>query len=225
VRLEALEFYSALEAVLGTSVANLTVVDSEIGGGWGFSLFNASRVLFQKNAVLWTAYGIRLVDSDNATIRENRFANHGGGGVFLESSENVVVDSNSFAGPYGGGVVAVSSRRGLVVNNTFRDQSWAATLRDSVEFTFHHNEFRGNEVAAQDSFGPENVWDDGYPSGGNYWSEYVGEDRFRGPNQNLPGSDGIGDTPYRIDADSVDRYPLYWHPVERPPVKPPIVGL
>ena len=56
-----------------------------------------------------------------------------------------------------------------------------------------------------------NTWDNGYPSGGNYWSDYTGNDSFSGPNQDLPGSDGIGDTPYNITGytpNDQDRYPL-----------------
>ncbi|OYT26437.1 MAG: hypothetical protein B6U95_07475 [Thermofilum sp. ex4484_82] len=51
-------------------------------------------------------------------------------------------------------------------------------------------------------------WDDGYPSGGNYWSDYTGVDERSGPNQDLPGSDGVGDIPYVIDALNSDKYPL-----------------
>lgn len=50
--------------------------------------------------------------------------------------------------------------------------------------------------------------DDGYPSGGNYWSDYSGVDEKSGPNQDLSGSDGIGDTPYVIDENNTDHYPL-----------------
>ena len=53
-----------------------------------------------------------------------------------------------------------------------------------------------------------NFWDDGYPSGGNYWSDYTGVDLYSGPYQNETGSDGIGDSPYVIKADNRDRYPL-----------------
>jgi hypothetical protein len=43
------------------------------------------------------------------------------------------------------------------------------------------------------------VWDDGYPSGGNFWSDYNGTDINK---------DGVGDTPYIIGADNIDHYPL-----------------
>ena len=54
------------------------------------------------------------------------------------------------------------------------------------------------------------LWNDSYPSGGNYWSGYTGVDDRSGPYQNLLGSDGIGDSPYTIDAitSDIDHYPL-----------------
>ena len=56
--------------------------------------------------------------------------------------------------------------------------------------------------------GSANNWDYGYPSGGNYWSDYNGTDVYSGPYQNETGSDGKGDTPYSIDEYNVDDYPL-----------------
>jgi hypothetical protein len=53
----------------------------------------------------------------------------------------------------------------------------------------------------------QNIWDDGYPSGGNYWSDYTGLDFYRGAYQNESGNDGIGDVPYNIDASNIDHYP------------------
>lgn len=45
------------------------------------------------------------------------------------------------------------------------------------------------------------------PSGGNYWSDYVGIDVKSGPNQDQPEGDGIGDISYMIDASNTDSYP------------------
>ena len=54
-----------------------------------------------------------------------------------------------------------------------------------------------------------NTWDNGHPSGGNYWDDYSSPDQYHGFNQDLPGSDGIGDTAYDIDGGSnIDNYPL-----------------
>jgi hypothetical protein len=73
--------------------------------------------------------------------------------------------------------------------------------------TIYHNNFIGNAFQASTDGSP-NTWDNGYPSGGNYWSDYNGTDLHSGPCQNVTGSDGIGDTPYAIGANNMDDYPL-----------------
>lgn len=59
------------------------------------------------------------------------------------------------------------------------------------------NNFTQNEKNACDLF--SNKWDNG--SIGNYWSDYEGKDE---------NYDGIGDTPYKIDEDSMDNFPLMY---------------
>ena len=55
----------------------------------------------------------------------------------------------------------------------------------------------------------DNSWDNGYPSGGNFWGYYPPEDDiYSGPDQDIPGRDGIRDTPKYIYTHGVDRYPL-----------------
>jgi hypothetical protein len=79
----------------------------------------------------------------------------------------------------------------------------------STRNTIYHNNFVNNTIQVDD-VSPEysSIWDNGYPSGGNYWSNYNGVDLHTGTYQNIIGSDGIGDTPYAIDVNNTDHYPL-----------------
>jgi hypothetical protein len=74
--------------------------------------------------------------------------------------------------------------------------------------TIHHNNFVKNtvQIYVKSSYG--NIWDNGYPSGGNYWSDYNGSDCRNGADQNLAGCDGFGDTPKVIDGNNRDNYPI-----------------
>jgi parallel beta-helix repeat protein len=78
-----------------------------------------------------------------------------------------------------------------------------------------HNNFINNVNQVYISEDSINGWDNGYPSGGNYWSDHELVDEYSGPNQDVPGSDGICDTPYTIDENNQDNYPLMtpWSPV------------
>ena len=75
------------------------------------------------------------------------------------------------------------------------------------------NNFLGGGGWEFDATGaPSNAvtFDEGYPGGGNYWSNHTAPDQYQGPGQNVPGRDGIVDTPMNISllGGFVDHYPL-----------------
>ncbi|MBA7691642.1 hypothetical protein ES703_100193 [subsurface metagenome] len=110
----------------------------------------------------------------------------------------------------------MGSSNNTLSNNTCENNNYGILLYSSSNNLIYHNNFINNDNQAYDD--GTNTWDDGYPSGGNYWSDYASEDENRGENQDIPGSDGIGDTPYYIPGDSNrDRYPLMepWSPIIR----------
>jgi parallel beta-helix repeat protein len=94
------------------------------------------------------------------------------------------------------------------VNNVVSNNNYGIALFSSNDSRIYHNNFIDNieQVLLSESF--NTVWDNGYPSAGNYWSDYAGTDFYSGPDQNIPGSDGIGDTPHIVAVDNGDRYPL-----------------
>jgi parallel beta-helix repeat protein len=105
------------------------------------------------------------------------------------------------------GVRLDSATANRIVNNTMSNNLNSIIALLSSANQIYHNNFINNTIL-QEYIEGGNIWDDGYPSGGNYWSDYTGVDLYHGPNQNEIGSDGIGDTPYNITAEERDRYPL-----------------
>jgi parallel beta-helix repeat protein len=91
--------------------------------------------------------------------------------------------------------------------NNITNNGVGITLIDASGNIIYNNNFINNKPQVSSSQSA-NAWDAGYPSGGNYWSDYNGMDCYSGPYQNVTGGDGIGDTPYVIDANNTDHYPL-----------------
>ncbi len=96
----------------------------------------------------------------------------------------------------------------IIRNNILQNSSYGIYLQNSANNSIYHNNFINNTVQAYVTVNYTNTWDDGYPSGGNYWSDYNGTDLYSGPDQNIGGSDFRGDTPRVIDANNTDHYPL-----------------
>ncbi|MEM2463307.1 MAG: NosD domain-containing protein [Candidatus Bathyarchaeia archaeon] len=94
-----------------------------------------------------------------------------------------------------------------ILENTIINSSCAIRLYNQQhKIAIHHNNFINYTQVVLGANILE--WDDGYPSGGNYWSDYIGVDVHSGSYQNETGSDGIGDTPKIIGNYNKDNYPL-----------------
>jgi parallel beta-helix repeat protein len=82
-------------------------------------------------------------------------------------------------------------------------------IETSAGNRFYDNNFSYTSSVFISGVSFSNTWDNGYPSGGNYWINYNGTDEYRGPFQNETGSDGIGDASRFVDANNVDHYPIW----------------
>jgi parallel beta-helix repeat protein len=144
-------------------------------------LANCTEIIIENQQISY-AHGITLGFSDFNIINNN----------VLSSNKNAIL--------------LINSTFNQIYNNIVRNNHFGILIIRSYNNTLFHNTFIDNTYHT--SQGGNNKWDNGYPSGGNYWDDYNGTDEYSGQNQDQPGSDGIGDTPYIVNGQNVDNYPL-----------------
>jgi parallel beta-helix repeat protein len=190
---------------------NITVRNLSLSENWqGIFFSKTNNSIIQEINVTNNQIGIYLSSSSDNDISKCTASNNYHG-IVVSGSHNKfyqnTVTSNSYYGFYFGGRASTNN---TVSCNTISLNRFGVGLYYSSNNTFYHNNFIDNQeqVEYRGYPTPSNAWDDGYPSGGNYWSNYNGTDLFSGPYHNTTGSDGIGDTAYVIDGDNTDNYPL-----------------
>lgn len=189
-------------------------------GDDGIHLWYSEDCIIVGNNVTNNRYGISLSES-HWNIIANNYATGSYYGIHSSESQWNRVTNNNISLNQGPGI-ALSSQdsNNTITYNIIYSNGDGIQLKSAFHNAIFHNNVVSNVPQAFDdtSF---NEWDNGYPFGGNYWSDYSGTDQFSGPGQNVSGSDEIGDTPYLIDSDSQDRYPLmspFTGNMSRPPV-------
>ena len=190
------------------------------------NVMNRSGIHIEGDAVtFWNAHTIDDTNTVNGKpVRYWKDATggtvpSGAGQVILASCMDVVVEDQDIDNGTTGILLGFSSSN-TIAGNTLSYNKNGLYLTSSSGNEIYHNNFIFNAPQGWD--GPEtNTWDDSYPSGGNYWSGYAGVDQYSGPNQDQPGSDGIGDVPRPVDAIDEDRYPLMSPYISSIPPEPP----
>lgn len=177
------------------------------------SLINCSNINAENLVLSNGDPAIMLVNTYNSTISRNALGNNYIGAILLGSYNNSIFE-NDITGnldgihlnPFGDSNTSnnIFFENNISGNNLFG--IWGFQCSDN---TFYHNNFINNTwtnvvLLTNDT----EVWNNGYPSGGNYWSDYRGNDTYSGIYQNETGYDGIGDSPYVIDRNNSDIYPL-----------------
>jgi len=195
--------------IFGGGSFNTVSSNSITNNTYGIDFFTSYNNMISGNNITTNReYGINLREgSSNNTLSGNLLATNNEGIVLEGSKENVIL-SNVLSDNIGYAIKLTDfSDKNRVVANNFSKNRGGIYLNNAVLNVIFHNNFLKNspQVISANS---QNIWDDGYPSGGNYWSEYSGTDLYNGNFQNVAGSDGIGDTALTIDESNEDRYPL-----------------
>ncbi len=166
------------ESISLVDTLNSIVANNSITGIWSIIAMNAE-----------TFTGIYVKGGGSNTFVGNNLVNNMQGMVFQDTSNNLIVGNNVTCGTN---------------SENIYSEPGGVFFGDSSNNTIYHNNFRISVGGQAADSGSVNFWDDGYPSGGNYWSDY----QTKYPHAQMIGDSGIGNVSYVIDSQNKDNYPL-----------------
>ena len=161
---------------------------------YGLYVTSSHYITLANSHIKKNVFGIYVIDTDHMVIDACEIKENSYGLRSYELSYTIirhnVVSENDI------GFYATYSSDSIVVANIFLSNQRSFKLDSHCDnITFYLNDFVFDEIEPIDD--GANRFDNG--TIGNYWMQYTGIDAD---------NDGIGDTPYYIDSDSVDHYPL-----------------
>ncbi len=200
---------------------NVTILENEfrdVDVAIELDLANDSLVAWnlfvESGRALWTGW------LHHSNVTQNVVISAGVNSFEIWETTNTTFTKNRLDGASAYCLVILYSENNTISENYIANGRIGIGVHYSQNNRFFHNNIINNTKQAFDRPANDNEWDDGYPSGGNYWSNYTGPDNFSGPNQDIPGSDGIRDIPFDLDPDTSDDYPLMSPVIALPPDAP-----
>jgi parallel beta-helix repeat protein len=174
--------------------------------------------------------GVILNYASNNKITKNNINANSGAGIKLTYSNQNLVSGNYITRNQMGIYLIYSASNNTITENNIVDQDIGINFYTSSSNLSYHNNFVNNTKQVYDAswatpgaqhfpgvpLPSENIWDNDYPIGGNYWSNYTN----LYPEAEELDSLGIWDAPYVIDENNQDRYPLM-NLIDIPPVQVP----
>jgi len=205
----------------GFLISGNNIADNDAGvGNWasngvisgnnmtGLGVWGCQNVTIKENNLSGKGFfagGLSLLDSDNICVYENNITDNLEFGIqFERGCNNSAIYNNNImrneVGVFLNNHVFVSFSQVGSGNKVYRNNLIENAQNAFVEHTYPYNiSMMDNAIG---NCTDVVLWDNG--AVGNYWSDY----QSKYPNATEVNASGIGNTPYRIDENNTDHYPL-----------------
>ncbi|MBT6997432.1 MAG: hypothetical protein HN955_03230 [Prolixibacteraceae bacterium] len=182
------------------------IISNNIGVSYAHQFNNC---IIRNNEIVGNSSGLSVSWGSNTLITNNNVHHNNGTSIHFDSMFNSIIEKNNIHDNGCGVEVGYVGSSNTIRNNIISHNSVGVRFHEPrvTNNRVYHNDFIDNTVQAQDDYST-NIWDNGYPSGGNYYNDYTGVDS---------NNDGIGDTPYTFNNNK-DNYPLMQSLFNTPPV-------
>ena len=192
--------------------SNITIRNNTVSNNkHGFFIANSNFNTVSNNTGSNNKWGFYFYGFNYNILSGNKVFNSEIEGIRFSGSSHNTFTCNNVSNSFIGLRVEFSCNNNTITNNTFSNNKNGIHLLNPCKGNcIYHNYFLNNERQAiefEHEEGGDNNWDNNFPCGGNYWSDY----REKYPDAEEINDTGIWDTPYEGDW-FIDHYPLMREP-------------